>query len=122
MTYGYGDKPEDIQRRIDGCLSTSDGRPVAVSINGGPLVFGLLCIEFEEGANFGFGLIASCKYSWSVQVEASPLGGLVELAMGQKVDDLRLSGRASGRSWRADVNERMWTIYQDMSELCGLAA
>lgn len=122
MSYGYGDRPEDVQRRIEGYLPTDRKRPVAVSIDGGPLVFGLLCIDFDtfedHFAITGSINIRAGHYSWSVEVEASPVPGVVELAMGD-VHSQPLSGKASPHSWTAEANERMWTTYGDAGPLEG---
>lgn len=124
MTYGYGDKPEDVARRIDGYLPTDRRRAVAVSIDGGPLVFGLLRIDFDvfedHFAITGNVNIRRGRYDWSVEVEASPVPGMVDLAMGD-INTQPLTGIASQRSWTAEANERMWTAYTAASELGGYA-
>lgn len=122
MTYGYGDTPEDIQRRMADYVPTERKRPVAVSINGGPLVFGLLRIDFDvfvhHFATTQNILVQSGRYDWRVEVEASPVPGVVELEIGD-IHSQPLTGKASQQSWTAEANERMWTTYAAASELGG---
>jgi hypothetical protein len=121
-TYGYGDTPEDIQRRMADYLPTERKRPVAVSIDGGPLVFGLLYIDFEvreaHVASTGETYLRRGRYTWWVEVEASPVPGVVELAMGD-IHSQTLTGRAKQQSITAERDQRMWTTYTAASELGG---
>lgn len=123
MNYGYGDTPEQVQKRIDQHeVRTNTKWPVAVALNGGPLVFGFLRMEVEQHVDHfpgGNSRIRAGRYDWGLTVEALPLPGPVNIACGD-VETQPLTGLATHQqSWTVEANQRMWTTYGGVSELHG---